>query len=231
MASKVNSIEELLNKADAAGMPLEKMRFFIGKDCKEPKCFGVYFDMDSEEWIVYKNKSDGSRAVRYHGPDEAFAAQEIWDKICAEVDIRRDKLPRKDGSGSVTRSGSKGGVLGAVRQYAPFIIFIVVFIIVMILGRNKNKTGYYKRGEDVYYCQNDSWYYLDDAAGWLAYSGTYDDWDDYYYGDSYYFSDSSDSFENSGFYSDSSSDDDDDDYDSYDYDSWDAGDSDWDSDW
>ena len=71
-------------------MPLEKMRFFIGENRKEPKCFGVYQDESTGNWIVYKNKADGTRAVRYEGPDEARAAQEIWNKIGDEVKHRKD---------------------------------------------------------------------------------------------------------------------------------------------
>ena len=71
-------------------MPLEKMRFFIGENRKEPKCFGVYLDESTGNWVVYKNKADGTRAVRYEGPDEARAAQEIWTKIGDEVKHRKD---------------------------------------------------------------------------------------------------------------------------------------------
>ena len=62
--SKVQSIEELKQKCAEKNMPLEKMRFFIGENRKEPKCFGVYLDEDTGNWIVYKNKADGTRAVR-----------------------------------------------------------------------------------------------------------------------------------------------------------------------
>ena len=71
-------------------MPLEKMRFFIGENRKEPKCFGVYLDESTGNWVVYKNKADGTRAVRYEGPDEARATQEIWNKIGDEVKHRKD---------------------------------------------------------------------------------------------------------------------------------------------
>ena len=88
--SIVNSIEELKQKCAEKNMPLEKMRFFIGENRKEPKCFGVYQDESTGNWIVYKNKADGTRAVRYEGPDEARAAQEIWNKIGDEVKHRKD---------------------------------------------------------------------------------------------------------------------------------------------
>lgn len=88
--SKVQSIEELKQKCAEKNMPLEKMRFFIGENRKEPKCFGVYQDENTGNWVVYKNKADGTRAVRYEGPDEARAAQEIWNKIGDEVKHRKD---------------------------------------------------------------------------------------------------------------------------------------------
>ncbi|MBQ8954581.1 MAG: hypothetical protein IJ048_10735, partial [Clostridia bacterium] len=88
---QVHSVEELLQRAAERGMPLEKMRFFINENRQEPRCFGIYHDDEADRWIVYKNKADGSRAVRYAGPDEAYAAQEIWAKINSEIELRRAK--------------------------------------------------------------------------------------------------------------------------------------------
>ena len=34
----------------------------------------IYFDTDREQWIVYKNKADGTRAIRLRTTDEAAAA-------------------------------------------------------------------------------------------------------------------------------------------------------------
>ena len=50
--------------------------------------FGIYRDEDGE-FVVYKNKSDGSRAVRYKGLDEAFAVNELYEKLRSEVSERR----------------------------------------------------------------------------------------------------------------------------------------------
>ena len=49
--------------------PYETTRFFIGINYKEPRAFGIY--EENGEFIVYKNKDDGSRAIRYQGKDEA----------------------------------------------------------------------------------------------------------------------------------------------------------------
>lgn len=56
------------------------MRFYIGEDFKEPKAFGVFKDTDGN-FVVYKNKADGSRAIRYRGPDETHAVNEIYQKM------------------------------------------------------------------------------------------------------------------------------------------------------
>ena len=63
--------------------PMEVTRFFIGIDTDEAKAFGIFRSGDTV--TVYKNKSDGSRAVRYSGPDEAYAVGEIYMKLKEEI--------------------------------------------------------------------------------------------------------------------------------------------------
>lgn len=63
--------------------PMEVTRFFIGIDNREPRSFGIYRSGDSV--TVYKNKADGSRAVRYSGPDEAYAVNELYMRIKQEI--------------------------------------------------------------------------------------------------------------------------------------------------
>ena len=65
--------------------PEETTRFFIGKDIKEPRAFGVYFDNQTGNYIVYKNKSTGERAIRYEGKDEAYAVNELYLKLKEEI--------------------------------------------------------------------------------------------------------------------------------------------------
>ncbi len=84
---KPKTIDELRWFCDDHDIPAREMRFFIGEDFKEPKAFGIYQDAEGE-FVVYKNKSDGSRAVRYKGPDEAFAVNEIYEKMKAETEQR-----------------------------------------------------------------------------------------------------------------------------------------------
>ncbi len=79
------TIEELKSWYAAKKLPPENVtRFFIGKDVHEARAFGIYKDSDGD-FVVYKNKADGTRAVRYEGKDEAYAVNEIYLKLKAEI--------------------------------------------------------------------------------------------------------------------------------------------------
>ncbi len=62
------------------------MRFFIGENYREPRAFGIC--RDNGEWIVYKNKDDGNRFIRYRGLDEEVAVEEIFGKLLDECHLR-----------------------------------------------------------------------------------------------------------------------------------------------
>lgn len=219
---QVHSVEELLQRAAERGMPLETMRFFIGENRQEPRCFGIYHDDEADRWIVYKNKADGSRAIRYAGPDEAYAAQEIWAKINSEIELRRAKAgptPKKQTSG--LQKALSTGLIVICLAGAAFGLYRAI---------KSPRRGYYRVDDDIYYYQNNYWYLFDDYADdWTIYDTPEgDEWyQDAYYGEDYPFEDSRDDFSNSGYYqepSDSSSD-------SSVFDSWDSSDTDWSSDW
>lgn len=63
--------------------PYETTRFFIGINYKEKRAFGIY--KDGDEFIVYKNKDDGTRAIRYQGTDEQYAVNELYLKLKSEI--------------------------------------------------------------------------------------------------------------------------------------------------
>ena len=101
------TIEELQEYCAERGMPLLRMRFFIGEDYKEPKAFGIY--RDGKNVVVYKNKADGSRAVRYKGPDEEHAVNELFQKLLSECHNRGiypngKPVTRSSDAGTVSRS-------------------------------------------------------------------------------------------------------------------------------
>lgn len=79
------TIQELKDWYAARNLPDEKItRFFIGKDIKEPKAFGIYEESPGY-FVVYKNKASGERAIRYQGTDEAYAVNEIYLKLKSEI--------------------------------------------------------------------------------------------------------------------------------------------------
>lgn len=212
---KLHSIQELIERTQ--GMPLEKMRFFINEDRQEPRCFGIYHDDAGDRWVVYKNKADGSRAVRYSGPDEAYAVNELWMKLQSEINLRRP--------GKVDPKKARRDRIITLALTALLIGLVALFV---IHEARKPQRGYYRVDDDLYYYQNDAWYYYDDGY-WGYYDAPDDDWyADSYYGSTYAFEDSADAFEQSDYYVEPSS------HDSSDssvFDSWDSGDTDWDSDW
>ena len=62
------TIDELKDFCDSKGLKLDTMHIHLGEDFKEPKAFGIYKN-SSGDCVVYKNKADGTRAIRYQGSD------------------------------------------------------------------------------------------------------------------------------------------------------------------
>ena len=233
------TIEELKSFCASHNMPLEKMRFFIGVDYKEPKAFGIYKD-ENGDFVVYKNKADGTRAIRYQGKDEVYAVNELYQKLKSEVMIRK----QKNGSVQyVPKKKKKDNTWGIIALVFALIIGGAIFFATLDTVPD---GGYYTYDDSYYYYDpfDRDWYYYN-YGSWTPtdsvdreleknYSSYYDG---SVYSDEYGASDFSDSDyyvdHGSGGSSSNSWDDDWDsnDWDSNDYDSWDAGDSDWDSDW
>lgn len=84
------TLEELKEYCTGRKIPLEQLRFFIGEDYRAPRAYGI-FKAGENRFVVYKNKSDGSRSVRYDGPDEAFAVSELFAKLL-ETETRRGRV-------------------------------------------------------------------------------------------------------------------------------------------
>ncbi len=81
------TIEDLKEFCAERGMPLYRMRFFIGEDFKEPCAFGIFKKEDGTV-VVYKNKDTGVRAIRYEGLDEAHGVEELYLKLLDECHKR-----------------------------------------------------------------------------------------------------------------------------------------------
>lgn len=222
---KPDSIEALKAYCDAKGMPLEKMRFFIGQDYRQPRAFGIYFDGDS--FVVYKNKADGSRTVRYQGPDEAYAVNELFQKLLDECHARGIYPDGKPRMTEAQRKAQRRAKRIAVCVVAATLAIIAAVSFFMI--RHHRADGYYRYSDDAYYYRyGGDWYYDYGDNYWVEVDDfPYDDYGDYYLGDDYDDSWSAGDFRDSSAWEsihESSST-------SSDYDSWDSGSTDWSSDW
>lgn len=225
--------------------PENTTRFFIGTNYKGARAFGIYQDEETEEFIVYKNKSDGSRTIRYRGKNEAYAVNELYLKVKEEIANQKENNRNK--SNSVYRNRSNNSYKSRYSNYYGkrfelfnfnqifSIIIILILLISFILAMKSPKRGYYLYNDDYYYYQNGSWYEYDRYRGW---NSTYiptdfkDNYKDYYQSYNYNNYYDINSFESSSYYeepSSSSSDSDDSFWD--DDDSWDSSSTDWDSDW
>lgn len=235
------TIEELKAFCKARNLPLEQMRFFIGEDYRQPKAFGIYKD-DDGNFIVYKNKGDGTRAERYRGKDEAYAVNEIYQKMRSEVQIRREKynVPRNNHSASRS-SPKRNRILKALTNWLPFfIVMAVIAAVVAICVRKTPGTGYYYYDDSYYYYIGSDWYRYDDNTGLWGYDSGVDSelsehYDDYWEGSSYNSGSGVTDFTDTDYYdSHTNNSDYNDDWDNGDWDyggNWDAGDTDWDTDW
>ena len=246
------TIEELKAFAAEQGIPLEKMRFFIGIDYKEPRAFGIYKEANGN-CVVYKNKGNGERAIRYQGTDEAYAVNEIYQKMKAELLERKQadiiNAQRRTTSSSSSKKSSRSS-RGLRRGIITLIIVAGIFAIAMILAaiddaRTPNR-GYYDYNGDAFYYAAGAWYTADDDGVWER---TYDvpdtleeNYKDYFEAKDYSdldadYADNVEEYQTEAYSYDNDNDDswndsnwDDNDWD-YDYDSYDSYDSDWDSDW
>lgn len=252
------TIEELRAYAYGHNLPLDQMRFFIGENYTGARAFGIY--EENGEYIVYKNKSDGSRAVRYKGPDQEYAVNELYQKMRSEV-LQRKKGKTSSNNAYHTSSGPTSGSKKrrssklTVSEILSAVVFCLILGGVILFAffddsDSSSSDGYYYYNDDYYYRQGSYWFeYDEDSKNWNTTtpdSSFLDNYSDYYYGynysDSYGASDfgGTDYYHNSdyGYYEyQGGNDDDDDDYNDWgndtwdDNDTWDAGGTDWDSDW
>lgn len=144
--------------------PYETTRFFIGIDCKEPRAFGIY--KDGEEYIVYKNKSSGERAVRYHGKDEAYAVNEILMKLKSEILSQKASQkphqqtvrPHPSQSANNSGRGCLGCALPSLKMLALIVVGVFVLICIGMAIFDKPSTSYYSYNGVPYVSYGNNYY-------------------------------------------------------------------------
>lgn len=228
------TIEELKMAYIDKNLPSEETtRFFIGKDYKHPRAFGIYKDESTGNFVVYKNKADGTRAIRYEGPDEAFAVEEIYKRLCDEIINQKSNIANTRYRASRTATHTVGGMI----TYVMAIIVFLIAIIPMILSFKSPRRGYYLYNDNCYYYQNGDWYEYD--SGW---GREYDvpktlkeNYSDYFESTYYYSRYNASDFRYTSYYEEPTSSSSSSSYDSSSSwdssDSWDSSSTDWDSDW
>lgn len=231
------TIEELKAYCEQNGFTPERTRFFIGENYQKPRAFGIYKD-DMGEFVVYKNKADGSRAVRYRGRDEAYAVNELYERLQDEVLNQKAHHVERQKKKAV-RDVKRKQKSGLIKNIIIVLIAVAGFNLLFRGIANKYHNGYYHYNNQHYYSLDDTWYYYDDVStDWFPASSVpqdlTDNADDYYSSDYYEYDSGTTDFKDTDYYSDweesRSSDDDDSDSD-WDSSDWDSDDTDWDSDW
>lgn len=204
---KVNSLQEYKDFVALHNIPLDTIRFALGEDKgHEPRWFYIYQDRFTGEWVVAKNKSDGSTAERYRGFDEAEACQILFDKMQEEFNKRQ---PKQSNTNTVVKGNAKRKKHHRSTLFYSLRTYLVGFSIIAIIELAYFKffyeeppkrpgQGYYlfqhtyddgSESDDLYYYLDNDWYYYDDEYNdWYMDSDfdyDYDYVDDYYVG-SYY---------------------------------------------
>ncbi len=178
------TIEELKQWYKDRGLPpYETTRFFIGENYKGKRAFGIYHDKKTGNYIVYKNKDNGQRAIRYEGTDEAYAVNELYQRLKQEI-IQQKRLnvekSKNSGKTKVPASGKRNRLSGKrIGKFLArligiplgifFVIFVIAFIYVLI--EDAPKDGYYDYQQSMYYHYNHSqpsgmtdWFVYDEAG-------------------------------------------------------------------
>ncbi len=252
------TIEDLQRWYEARNLPkAEITRFFIGIDYKKPKAIGIYKD-ENGDFIVYKNKANGERAIRYRGKDEEYAVSEVYQKL-------KDEIVHQKANSANFSTKKPTGIRGFFKSVRDnwFVAFGIVFFAVGVLGIlidfitgvsniiQGRHNGYYDYDDSIYYSYNGDWYYYDDdyTYSWTPVSKEdaipqeiASNYDDYYLSKNWDSSISATNWDDTTYYEETHASTDSDDYYYDDYsndsdydwggsDSWDSGGTDWDSDW
>ncbi|MBO4903417.1 MAG: hypothetical protein J5518_11550 [Lachnospiraceae bacterium] len=134
------TMDELLAFAEEHNLPLAQMHYHIGTDYKGAKAIGIYKDEETGNFIVYKNKADGTRAVRYEGKDEKYAVNEIYQKMKTDM-IRQREAGKQFQSSPPNRNNRKKSGPNLITIILIILIVLVVFGSTRSCGRSSSGSG------------------------------------------------------------------------------------------
>ena len=157
--------------------PYGVTRFYINVDYRNPKAFGIYQDERTGNYVVYKNKADGTRAIRYEGTDEAFAVNELLTRLKQEIlEQKSNSLRKRQNAGYSSGGGSRRPRKRKSNVFTSFFVslfFIATMVGCVYLSMNQDrgaKVGYYSYKDQLYY-------HLDESKGnWGVYDEEKGEW-------------------------------------------------------
>lgn len=159
------TIEDLRNWYISHNLPPEETtRFFIGKNIQERRAFGIYFDEQTQNFVVYKNKDNGQRAVRYEGKDEAYAVNELYQRLKEE--IQHQKRLNAD-----IKTGTKTPSVKVYKNAGTKLVVIFIAVIITVLAStlyikdiSTPREGYYYYQDNTYYYYQNRWYMVNNVT-------------------------------------------------------------------
>ena len=183
------TIEELKEWYADKRLPKEsKTRFYIGRNYKYPKAFGIYKDSETGRFIVYKNKRNGARVIRYEGLDEGVAVRELHLRLVKEIENQKNPKKKMTAFEEIKEAFFNYGIQLKEEWYRSKKDFLAEFFMAFILlmgliiglcacicavidsvvyGLVGHINGYYDINNDHYYYQYGSWYLFEDSEGWI----------------------------------------------------------------
>lgn len=168
------TIDELKSWYIARKLPPEETtRFFIGKNIKEPRAFGIY--EENGRFIVYKNKNDGSRSIRYEGKDEAYAVNELYLKLKEEILNQKNNNLRKKANrtsySSTSRYSRKESNSKRTFKLVRFVIIIAILQMlapIALMGFINSLDNFFPSSGEYYISKTDEIYYKTDCGHILS---------------------------------------------------------------
>lgn len=184
------TIEQLKQWYKDRGLPPSNVtRFFIGEDYRQPRAFGIYKDENTGVCTVYKNKDNGERAIRYEGTDEAYAVNELYQRLKQEIIQQKMNGVKKNNSSPINSSKvantkssnwlvslfkSSFGVIG-FGILAVVGMFLIIAVIGVVIVLTSPKEGYYDyNGTNYYFCfegyagNSEACYYRLENGEWVG---------------------------------------------------------------
>lgn len=145
------TIEELKQWCQDRNLPPEEItRFFIGKNITEPKAFGIY--EEDGLFIVYKNKANGQRTVRYCGKDETYAVNELYLRLKDEILNQKSNNLKQAKYDNYEKSNTrKNSTLVGLVTFIVWCTVISNIFFIAFSGISTGKEGYYRVNDAYYY--------------------------------------------------------------------------------